>query len=229
MPAPNRPDFEHFQQLALGISLPKAHVDGDSDFVSPEEARKRSEGARQALEVKNLEAVPWMEDYQQLRNAGWTWRVAAYIAWAGCPKRTRWPKNQDELATEVLGLTSSRQIHTWRAKNPAIDEVIATIQAAPLYEHRADIYDALIKSATNPDYKNHNDRELALKMLGDYVPRQDLTVNDARLKDLEEMTDEELIKLAGSMKEVDSLPPLNEGRQSTVDGEEDLGRGDAED
>jgi len=126
----------------------------------------------------------------------------------------RWPKNQDELARQVLGLTSDRQIYVWRGRNPAIDEVIAAFQAAPLYEHRADIYDALIKSATNPDYKNHNDRELALKMLGDYVPRQDLSIKDARLKELDEMTDEELIRLAGSMGK--------DGGQETGDGDSGL-------
>jgi hypothetical protein len=206
MPIPNKSDFDHFQQLALGLDIPLEETSADeAGWVSPEEARRRSESARQALEVRSLDETPWMQDYLQLRDAGWPWRVAAYIAWTGSPKKTRWPKNQDELARQVLGLTSDRQIYTWRTRNPAIDEVIATFQAAPLYEHRADIYDALIKSATNADYKNHNDRELALKMLGDYTPSQNINVKDARLKDLDEMTDEELIKLAGSMKDSSQL------------------------
>jgi hypothetical protein len=219
MPVPNKPDFEHFQQLALGLNISADEVvdKNDAGWVSPEEARRRSEAARQALEVRSLDETPWMQDYMQLRDAGWPWRVAAYIAWAGSPKKTRWPKNQDELARQVLGLTSDRQIYVWRGRNPAIDEVIAAFQAAPLYEHRADIYDALIKSATNPDYKNHNDRELALKMLGDYVPRQDLSIKDARLKELDEMTDEELIRLAGSMN-ADGRPETG-----TEDGDQGLG------
>ena len=215
MANPIKPDFARFEQLALDINLPEAAVDGDTDFVSPEEARTRSETARNTLEVRSLDSTPWMADYLQLRDAGWTWRVAAYIAWASCPKKERWPRTQELLATEVLGLTSDRQIYTWRLKNPSIDEVIATLQSAPLFEHRADIYEALIKSATNADYKNHNDRELALKLLQDYVPRQDVNIRDPRLKEVGELSDDQLIKLAGEM---DSSSPLCEDRQPAADG-----------
>jgi hypothetical protein len=51
-------------------------------------------------------------------------------------------------------------------------------------------------------------------MLGDYVPRQDLNIKDARLKELDEMTDDELIRLAGSMGK--------DGGQETGDGDSGL-------
>jgi len=54
-------------------------------------------------------------------------------------------------------------------------------------------------------------------MLGDYVPRQDLNIKDARLKELDEMTDDELIRLAGSMS-ADGRPETG-----TEDGDQGLG------
>lgn len=118
------------------------------------------------------EAFPWWQDYREMLARGRTWRQAVYIAWAASPVRARVPSSQDELAVEVLGLSSDRVISKWRAKDPSIEDDIAYLQAAPLLRHRRDIFDALLESATNPDAKNHPDRKLALEMLGDYRPKQ---------------------------------------------------------
>lgn len=189
-----QPDWEVLRQMPLGLEIDES----DPAFVTPEEANRRSETARQALEV--LQGMPdapgWLEMYWRLRDAGWKWRVAAYIAWAASPKNNRKPKTQEELAIQVLGLTSDRQIGTWRAKNPEINETIALLQAAPLFEHRADIYQALIDSATKPDYKSHQDRKLALELLGDYVPRLRVDQRDAGYDDLSQLSEEELAKIA---------------------------------
>lgn len=161
----SKPDY----QLTLPLELEDAEVQTGkgSEALSAEEVRLRSEAARAALAGV---AVTWKDEYEKLVQGGWNWRVAAYIAWASSPKASRMPKTQDDLATLHLGLTSDRAINTWRRKNPAIDEMVAVLQAAPLWEHRAEIYDALIKVATSPEYKGHNDRKLALELLGDYVP-----------------------------------------------------------
>lgn len=161
----SKPDY----QLTLPLELEDAEVQTGkgSEVLSAEEVRLRSETARAALAGV---AVTWKDEYEKLVQGGWNWRVAAYIAWASSPKASRMPKTQDDLATLHLGLTSDRAINTWRRKNPAIDEMVAVLQAAPLWEHRAEIYDALIKVATSPEYKGHNDRKLALELLGDYVP-----------------------------------------------------------
>lgn len=158
----SKPDY----QLTLPLELEEA-ISGEPLAVSPEEARLRSETARAALAGV---AVTWKDEYEKLVQGGWNWRVAAYIAWASSPKASRMPKTQDDLATLHLGLTSDRAINTWRRKNPAIDEMVAVLQAAPLWEHRAEIYEALISVATSHEYKGHNDRKLALELLGDYVP-----------------------------------------------------------
>lgn len=192
-----RPDWELLRQMPLGLDIEEIDPD-ERSFVSPEEAALRSETARKALELRGIEDAPtWMDMYRKLREAGWPWRVACYIAWASSPKKGRWPKTQEELATQALGLTSDRQIGTWRAKNPTINETITLLQAAPLFEHRADIYEALIASASTADYKNKPDRQLALELLGDYVPRLRVDKRDiSNVSDMDELPDEELERIA---------------------------------
>jgi hypothetical protein len=142
----------------------------------------------------------WAEDFFLLLDRGWPWRVAVYIAWAGSPKIGRWPKTQEELANEVLGLTSDRQISEWRSKNPAIDEMIGIMQAMPLLSHRRDIFEALATSASNPSSKGAQDRKTALTLTGDYVPHlkidQKREVSDPLDKSDAEL--DEIIKRGGT-------------------------------
>lgn len=141
----------------------------------------------------------WAEDFFLLLNQGWNWRIAVYIAWEGGPKIGRWPKTQEQLATEVLGLTSDRQISDWRKKYPAIDQTIGIMQAMPLLSHRRDMYEALAISASNPSSKGAQDRKLGFALLGDYVPN--IKIEDKRSSsDPMDMSDaelDEIIKLGG--------------------------------
>lgn len=167
----------------------------DEGTVSPAEARLRSENALRALgDLKELPA--WYSEYQELLKGGWPWRVAAYIAWASMPKAARWPETQEKLATDVLGLTSDRQITKWR-KKPAIFDLVCSLQAAPLLEHRADVFNALIISAGNPDYKSHQDRKLFLEITRDYVPAsQEISIiNKSARKGVESEPSEALIRV----------------------------------
>jgi hypothetical protein len=192
-----RPDPKYTEQLALALNLDE--VDRvETGFISPEEARKRSRLARMALDGKPDESCSdeWSERYRELLNAGWPWRVACYIAWASSPRIGRWPETQQELATEVLGLTSDRVIASWRKKNPTIDSLIAEWQALPLLEHRADVIAALSRSASNPDHRHNPDRKVFLEMTGDYTPKTKLELNKVQLEDLSQMSDAELDKLA---------------------------------
>lgn len=167
--------------------------------ITPDEALVISNSARTAFEDGSVEPKPgseWVDDYRDLREAGWPWRVAVFISWKASPTTDRWPRTQQELATEVLGLKSDRIIRVWREKNPAIDEAIAVMQAAPLLKRRGDIFRALVESATTADHKNHPDRKLALEMLGDYTPKSDIKLSGSA-KDLSELSDSELDDLAG--------------------------------
>lgn len=123
-----------------------------------------------------LAGYAWWQDYCDLRERGWDWRKAVYIAWAAGPAATRRPRTQYELATKILGLTTDRVISQWAKTHPEIADEIARMQAAPLLQYRRDIYNALIAVAKDPDPKAHQDRKLALEMLGDYQPRSQANV-----------------------------------------------------
>lgn len=184
-------------QLRLQLEIPEP-VDGP---LSPEEAELISQAAREAFEASGKpEKAEWVRAYADLRSEGWPWRVAAYIAWAASPKADRWPATQEKLATEILGLTSDRVIREWRAKNPAIDAAVGLLQSKQLFEHRGDILQALIASASAPDYKHHADRKLALQMLGDHVDRVEATVT-GKPKDLSELSDAELAAIEAAARE----------------------------
>lgn len=204
-------DEKRLRQLPLDLQINEVEdAMADGEFIAPEEARRISEMARMALESistredgEGARAEPeWMEEYRRLRETGWPWRVACYIAWAASPRKMRWPKTQALLAQQVLGLRSDRQVGTWRKKNPVIDETITMLQAQPLIQHRRDIYEALIQSATNSDYKGHQDRELALLLLGDLVKSSEIRVRGSLSgAGLAAKSDEELRALMGSEAE----------------------------
>ena len=193
-------------QLTFDLDLPEV----EETALSADEVRLRSETARAAFDDKA--DLKWFAEYAKLREGGWHWRLAAYIAWAASPRVSRMPKTQDELAIQYLGLTSDRAIATWRKKNPAIDEMVATLQAAPLWDHRADVFAALVDNAKEADYKTHNDRKLFLELTGDYVPTAKLAAMLAKgniaKEDLNQYSDEELAAMYRQL--VNDIKPKTE-------------------
>lgn len=193
-----KPDY----QLAFDLDLPEM----EEGAVSMEEARLRSETALKAFELRGgkRELPAWYDEYATLRSGGWPWRVAAYIAWASSPKVDRVPKTQDELAREHLGLTSDRAFTTWRKRNPTIDEMVTMLQAAPLWEHRADSFKQLIDGMKKSglDYKFFHHLKLYFEMTGDYIPMSKLAAFLKRSTSggLEAMSDEELEMLARAVR-----------------------------
>lgn len=184
-------------QMTLALELPEVE-DGNSNA----DDRLRNEAARKALEnlYGKIGAPRWMDDFMELCKGGWPWRVAAYIAWASTPKGSREPKTQDELARVHLGLTSDRAINTWRRKNPAIDEMVRVMQAGPLFKHRAEIFTALVAVAVKPEYKSHNDRKLALELMGDYMPAHKILAALTARGQAGVKTDAELDELAKALE-----------------------------
>lgn len=197
-------------QLALDLEIDDPALDDDS-FISPEEALRRSMLAKGALEVilerdddrirdASVKSAPrpkgalgWAGDYYTLIDAGWPWRIAVYIAWACCPRKDRFPRTQEELARNHLGLTSDRQISKW-ASNPAVRETIGILQAAPLMENRRDVFAALAESAADPSFHGAQDRKTFLTMTGDYVPHQKVDISPEKV-DPVELTEAELAKI----------------------------------
>lgn len=199
-----KPDYQLTLKLDLEepVSSDQSSVNSDqSPAVSPEEARLRSEAARSALDGRT--DLKWMDEYRKLREGGWNWRVAAYIAWASSP-HPRTPKSQDELAKQHLGLTSDRAITTWRNKNPAIDEMVITLQSAPLWDTRAKDFEVLNEGAekAGQDYKFFKHLEMKMLMRQDYIPASKLTAEMLKSvsgRSLDDLSDEELAKLSGEL------------------------------
>jgi hypothetical protein len=190
------------------------------------------------------EEIPsWADTYQQLLNANIRPRIAAYIAWATMPKKYRYPVTQDELATEVLGLTSDRAIATWRKKYPEIDMMISALQAEAMLEYRPGAFHALGTVASDASYRANPDRRLFFEMTKDYTPRQKIeeggsNVGRKVLGELKKKSTADLIELLGPdalvmMKELEeeleeSDPPVADATSPQVE-EHDLGGEDAED
>lgn len=166
--------------------------------------------------------APWWEDYVQLRAEGWDCNKAVYIAWAASPSKDRWPATQRELAQDFLGLTD-RTIRNWRKNDPKIDDRVARLQAEPLLRYRRDVIETLAMNAATPDPRFFPDRQLFLKITGDYKERASLAIDGQVgmehsgqvqvVHDLSGLTDEELdildqitAKLAGQKRKGEASP-----------------------
>lgn len=172
--------------------------DGQPGPLSFEAVRRREALGMQAFRDRAM-SLPYFETFLDLLDGNWPPRIAAFIAWASSPKIDRQPKTQEELA-HILGLTSDRQFSKWRRQYPSIDSLIAKLQIEPLLKHRADVFQALVESASNPDYKNHPDRKLFAEITGDYVPSAKFEAELKRSGDgstLEKQPDAVLEKFAG--------------------------------
>jgi hypothetical protein len=151
------------QQGNYKPSQPELPEDSHSDNV-PEDSDS-TESARSALKHYD-----WHGEYEELCQR-FNWRIAAYIAWMSSPRRLRKPKTQNDLA-QAIGLKSDRMFTKWREAQPEIDAEVKKIQASPLLAYRRDIYDALVAGALDAE-KGHQDRKLALELMGDYRAKAD--------------------------------------------------------
>jgi hypothetical protein len=192
--------------------LTQLQLDGFAKAVHDLDPEEISAAARTAFETligaadDKAEGYEWYQQYKRLARHRVPWRVAVYVAWASVPKAKRVPKTQEALARDVLGLTSDRVLISLRQKYPEIDLLIAQLQSNELFEHRAEIFEALIESASSPNYKSHQDRKIALEMMGDYNQR--IQVDDRRdptNKDLKHVPESELRKWADDVQDDDPL------------------------
>lgn len=191
----------------------------EQEDLSTEEVRRRSEAALVALSALRVKMVNqdtgevkegeprWMDLYRKLREKGWPWRVAVYIAWRAMPKKYRFPETQEELATKCLGLTSDRVIPTWRKRNSMIDEYITILQGEIVFDRVPDALDAMAEVASTYDYKGNADRKLLFEMTGRYTPSSKITAEMAKKlvnskpDDLEELSDEELRRIESNIQQ----------------------------
>lgn len=191
-------------QLKLPLDLPEDEA--GSSALSTEDIRVRSEAARRQLEgghvwPKDLSGesqVPaWYEQYLKLVYGNWPWRVAVLIAWLAMPK-PRWPATQDELAKNVLGLSSDRQFSVWMAKNPAIAAQVQDVRFALVWDSLGEVLAAGIAVAKTHDYKGKGDREMIYKMAGILSDKVEAEIfNKTGTVDLSKLSWEEKLRLAG--------------------------------
>jgi len=165
--------------------------------IGYQEALERSQAAQRVWERRGIErpadsdAPSWMAVYWWLREQGWSWRKATYMAWEASPRVNRWPGTVEELATDVLGLTSARQIYKWR-ENPTLLETIAQLKISPLMAHLPEVWAAFLKVAKTSDYKSIPAMKMAFEMAGIYEQRVVHRSEEGR-PDLSKMSYEELI------------------------------------
>jgi hypothetical protein len=143
---------------------------GSATGSRPEGSHSEAVGSNGATD---LSGYSWYQEYVTLAQR-FPWRLAAYIAWAASPVMGRAPATQLELA-QALGLKTDRTIRQWKEKDATIDQVIEQLQAAPLWRHRRDLYDALVRTAVAGDVPA---LKLAFEMTGDYTPRMKQTVDN---------------------------------------------------
>lgn len=141
---------------------------------------------------------PWLDVYHELREQGWTWRQAIYIAWLAMPSQYRIPKTQEKLATEILGLASDRRLREWKRQNPAIEELSIGLYRNRFLAAASGVLEALIQSAQKPDGRNSgSDRRTYIAMVGG---EDQFTQREALPEDLQAMSTEELQRRVRALK-----------------------------
>lgn len=146
--------------------------------LTPGQTESRNAYARFMQELIE-KACPWIDDYNQLRNEGWDWRKATYIAWAASPIKDRWPTTQGKLAVDVLGLNSDRTIQKWRENDPAIDKRVEEFRTGLFSKHLTDIINASITVATSPTPQATPERKMIFEMTGLYKSKSAVAVTGA--------------------------------------------------
>lgn len=149
--------------------------------LSWQEVREREMAARMALKDKlenGTELPSWAETYHALIDSHIPWKIAAFVAWSTTIKKYRWPRTQEELATEVLGLNSDRRITEWRRKYPYIDQMIADLQASAYLEYIPGAIAASGEVASRADYKSTAERRLLYEAVGIIENKSKVTVEE---------------------------------------------------
>lgn len=145
------------------------------------------------------DGVPFGDLYEALTGEGWYWRKAALVAWMAMPHDERQPRHLQDLAN-LLGC--SRHVLTQFKKRAEVQAAVMRLTTATLFEHKARVDDALITSASNPDYKHNQDRKTYYTLIGALKEQHELTL--AQTDDaMRQKSDDELMALAAMADEDD--------------------------
>ena len=137
--------------------------------LSAQDVRERMMTAKQIFKEKleSGELPDYMRNYNRLVLAGVPFRIAIYITWMTIPRKYRWPDTLEELAKELMGLTSDRAIFEWRKKYPYIDAMIADLASEDLLEFRPGAFAAMGEVISNPSYRSTGERRLYFELMRD--------------------------------------------------------------
>ena len=103
-----------------------------------------------------------------------------FIEWSATPRNMRGEVRTMQQVSEKLDVPMAT-LSRWRGMDDFKAEVIKRVNNC-LIEGLPDIYQALASSASNPDGRNHSDRELALTMAGAYTPGIAVALDDKTRK-----------------------------------------------
>ncbi len=170
-------------QLDGFADLVKDAEEGGRHDLTSAEVRERKMIAYAALKdkIENDDAPDWTNKFHELMLSNIPWRIAAFIAWSCVPKHNRWPETQDDLAVEVLGLTTARRIIEWRRKYSYIDQFIASAQTSVLLEYIPGSMEASGKVASDPHHRATQERRLLWEAVGIINRNQKITVDEGGL------------------------------------------------
>lgn len=177
-------------------SEPQKPLPALAGMVDVGQAPDQAHVAERRLYETMLSDLPFGDEYLALLGEGWFWRDAAYIAWKSMPSEYRQPKNYGEFC-DLIGISRNAMLMR-RQKNKAIEIRAAKLTAGRLFEHMDDVVEALVESASNPNYKNHPDRKLYLEMTGAYTPKSSLELGMLQTEDapLDDLNEDDLRRLA---------------------------------
>lgn len=216
-----RPTYQLKFELDLPDEQPSAGLSTEDVLIRAQVARDKLEGGE--AWPTGTDIPKWFENYLRLVHTGWPWRVACYVAWLAMPK-PRKPKTQLELARDVLGLSSDRQLSVWMSKNPAIPAMVQDLRVGLIFEDLGEIVAAGVAVAKRRDYKSKGDRELIYKMTGLVGDKEEAKLPGGG-RDLSSLTWEEKLALAG-LDTPEAIERLKEKvraerrmRESVIDGQ----------
>ncbi len=201
-----------------------AKTPGDP-FPASEKTPGQRESRQSYAELLKRKAKPkWWPIVEDLIAAGLTWRKAVYVAWRICPKSIRWPKTIEELATNILGLSSARTIRKWHQNDPRIEEFIGKWRMKPVMEHLSETLDAMFKVAARPTPEGNRDRRLHAEIAGILKTRHALELmgeggGPIQIQDLDDEYRRDMEALTRRLNE--PIPTPAEDTQTDEDGEDE--------
>ena len=137
---------------------------------------------------------------QEGRRGGNAWALAAYAVWRAMPRALRQPRTQADLA-HLLGFTSEQVFYKWMRQHPDLFVQSSSGLRAMIHEFLPDVLWASISSATHDGAQGFQDRKMLLSIAGMTTDKGEHRLtgdlrNPVAVVNLDELTDEELARLA---------------------------------